>query len=73
MKITDFKIFAISNPPTGSGDKYFIFVKLIANDYTAGIVAMYSVPFNPHVVTRMIEGVCGKLVVGNDPFKIEQL
>ena len=73
MKITDFKIFVVSNLPPGSGGKYFIFVKLIANDDTTGIGAICSVPFNPHVVARMTEGVCGQLVVGNDPFKIEQL
>lgn len=39
MKITDLKTFVISNPPPGSGGKYFIFVKLIANDDTTGIGA----------------------------------
>ena len=39
MKITDFKIFVVSNLPPSSGGKYFIFVKLIANDDTTGIGA----------------------------------
>jgi galactonate dehydratase len=73
MKITDFKTFVVGNPPPGFGGKYFIFVKLIADDGTAGIGEVYSVPFHPHVVARMVEDVCERLVVGNDPFKIEQL
>jgi galactonate dehydratase len=73
MKITDFKTFVIGNSPPGFGGKYFVFVKLITDDGTTGIGEVYSVPFNPHVVARMIEDVCERLVVGNDPFKIEQL
>ncbi len=73
MKITDFKTFVVGNPPPGFGGRYFIFVKLTADDGTTGIGEVYSVPFNPHVVARMIEDVCERLVVGHDPFKIEQL
>ena len=39
MKITDFKTFIVSNSLPGSNGKYFIFVKLIANDDTTRISA----------------------------------
>ncbi len=73
MKITGFKTFVAGNPPPSFGGRYFIFVKLTADDGTTGIGEVYSVPFNPHVDARMIEDVCERLVVGHDPFKIEHL
>ena len=38
-----------------------------------GYGEVYSVPFHPHVVARMIEDVCERYVIGADPFKIERL
>ena len=38
-----------------------------------GYGEVYSVPFHPHVVTKMIEDVCDRRVIGADPFKIEAL
>ena len=35
MKITDFKTFVVGNPPPGFGGKYFIFVKLTADDVSS--------------------------------------
>jgi 2-dehydro-3-deoxyphosphogalactonate aldolase len=73
MKIADFKTFVVGNPPPHFGGRYFIFVKLITDTGIEGIGEIYSVPFNPHIVARMIEDMCERLVVGADPFKIEQL
>jgi 2-dehydro-3-deoxyphosphogalactonate aldolase len=73
MKINDIKTFVVGNPPPHFGGRYFIFVKLVADNGIVGYGEVYSVPFHPHVVARMIEDVGGRYVIGSDPFKIERL
>lgn len=73
MKITDCKTFVVGNPPPHFGGQYFVFVKLVTDNGIAGYGEVYSVPFHPHVVTRMIEDVFARQVEGTDPFKIERL
>ncbi len=73
MKITEIKTFVVGNPPPHFGGRYWIFVKLVTDGGVAGYGEVYSVPFHPHVVARMIEDVCARHVIGADPFKIERL
>jgi galactonate dehydratase len=73
MKITDVKTFVVATPPPHNGGPYWIFLKLITDTGIAGYGEVYSVPFHPHVVTKMIEDVCARRVIGADPFKIEAL
>ncbi len=73
MKITDVKTFVVGNPPPGFGGRYFIFLKLVTDGGVEGIGEVYSVPFHPHTVERMIVDVCERKVIGTDPFKIEKL
>lgn len=73
MKITDVKTYVVGNPPPHFGGRYFIFVKLTTDSGVEGIGEVYSVPFHPHVVAKMIEDVCARQVIGTDPFKIEKL
>jgi 2-dehydro-3-deoxyphosphogalactonate aldolase len=73
MRIVDIKTFVVGNPPPHFGGRYFIFLKLITDGGVAGFGEVYSVPFHPHVVARMIEDVGARHVVGADPFKIERL
>jgi galactonate dehydratase len=73
MKIVDVKTFVVGNPPPHFGGRYFIFLKLVTDGGVAGVGEVYSIPFHPHVVARMIEDVCARHVVGADPFKIERL
>jgi 2-dehydro-3-deoxyphosphogalactonate aldolase len=73
MKITDVKTFVVGNPPPHFGGLYFIFLKLTTDSGIDGIGEVYSVPFHPHTVARMIEDVCDRYVIGADPFKIERL
>ena len=73
MKITDCKTFVVGNPPPHFGGQYFIFVKLITDNGIAGYGEVYSVPFHPHVVARMIEDVFARQIEGTNPFKIERL
>ncbi|MEX0923499.1 MAG: mandelate racemase/muconate lactonizing enzyme family protein [Rhodovibrionaceae bacterium] len=73
MKIADFKTFVVGNPPPGYGGRYFIFVKLTADNGIEGIGEAYAAAFGPHTIARMIEDVCAREVVGHDPFRSEYL
>ncbi len=73
MKITDVKTFVVGNPPPHFGGRYFIFLKLTTDSDVEGVGEVYAATFGPHVVAHMIEDVCARHVIGNDPFKIEAL
>ncbi|HMB76693.1 MAG TPA: mandelate racemase/muconate lactonizing enzyme family protein, partial [Kiloniellaceae bacterium] len=73
MKIADFKTFVVGNPPPHFGGRYFIFVKLTTDCGIEGFGEVYAATFGPHCVARMVEDVCERQVVGQDPFKIETL
>lgn len=73
MKVETFETFVVGNPPPSFGGRYFIFVKLVADDRTVGYGEVYAATFHPHVVARMIEDVCEQHLVGHDPFHIESL
>ncbi len=73
MKITDVKTYVVENPPPHYGGLYWIFIKLTTDNGLEGFGEAYSVPFQPHIVARMIEDVCERYVIASDPFKIERL
>ena len=73
MNIKYLKTFVVGNPPPHFGGRYWIFVKLTTDSGVDGIGEVYSVPFHPDTVVRMIEDVCERFVIGSDPFKIERL
>jgi len=73
MKITDVKTYVVENPPPHYGGLYWVFIKLTTDNGVEGFGEAYSVPFHPQVVSRMIEDVGERYVMGSDPFKIERL
>jgi len=73
MQIKDVRTFVVGNPPPHFGGRYFIFLKLVTDGGVEGVGEVYSVPFHPHVVARMIEDVCQRKVIGHNPFEIEAL
>ncbi len=73
MKIVDVKTYVVGNPPPHFGGLYWIFVRLTTDNGIHGYGEVYSVPFHPHVVAKMVEDVCERQVIGRDPFKIERL
>ena len=73
MKLIDIKTFVVGNPPPHFGGRYFVFVKLTTDSGVSGIGEAYCVPFEPHLVARMIEDVFGRYVAGNDPHDIETM
>jgi 2-dehydro-3-deoxyphosphogalactonate aldolase len=73
MKIKDFKTFIIGNPPPSFGGKYWIFLKLTTDMGIVGFGEAYAIPFHPNVAVKMIEDVCERYVVNENPFQIEKL
>jgi galactonate dehydratase len=73
MKLTDIETFVVGNPPPHFGGRYFVFVKLTTACGITGIGEAYCVPFEPHLVAKMIEDVFARYAAGNDPHDIEAL
>jgi galactonate dehydratase len=73
MKLSDVKTFVVGNPPPGYGGRYFVFVKLTTDGNVHGIGEAYSVPWNPHLVARLIEDTFARYLAGEDPHDIERI
>ncbi len=73
MKIKDLKTFVVGTPPPHHGGPYWVFLTLTTDNGIKGVGEVYGVPFDPHLVARMIEDVGAAHVVGRDPFQIETL
>jgi galactonate dehydratase len=73
VKLTDIQTFVVGNPPPHFGGRYFIFVKLTTDGNVSGIGEAYCVPFEPHLVAKMIEDVFVRYARGQDPHDIETL
>ena len=73
MKLADIKTFVVGNPPPHFGGRYFVFVKLTTACGISGVGEAYCVPFEPHLVARMIEDVFARYGEGTDPHDIEVL
>ena len=73
MKIKYFKTFIIGNPPPSFGGKYWSFLKLTTDTGIVGFGEAYAIPFHPNVAVKMIEDICERYVVNENPFQIEKL
>ena len=73
MKLASIETFVVGNPPPHFGGRYFVFAKLTTDDGISGIGEAYCVPFEPHLVAKMIEGVFARYAEGTDPHDIETL
>ena len=73
MKLTDIATYVVGNPPPHYGGRYFVFVKLTTACGISGVGEAYCVPFDPHLVARMIEDVFARYAEGRDPHDIEAL
>jgi len=71
VKLVDIETYVVGNPPPHFGGRYFVFVKLTTDDNISGLGEAYCVPFEPHLVAKMIEDVFGRYVRGHDPHDIE--
>ena len=73
MKLAGIQTFVVGNPPPHFGGRYFVFVKLTTACGISGVGEAYCVPFDPHLVARMIEDVFARYAEGRDPHDIEAL
>ena len=73
MRLTDIETFVVGNPPPHFGGRYFVFVKLTTDSGVSGIGEAYCVPFEPHLVAKMIEDVFARYMAGQDPHDIETM
>ena len=73
MKLTGIQTFVVGNPPPHFGGRYFVFVKLTTACGISGVGEAYCVPFEPHLVAKMIEDVFARYAQGTDPHDIEAL
>lgn len=73
MKLTDIETFVVGNPPPHFGGRYFVFVKITTDNGISGIGEAYCVPFEPHLVAKMIEDVFARYLAGHDPHDIESI
>jgi len=73
MKIVDFKTYVVGNPPPSFGGKYWIFLKLTTDSGVFGFGEAYGIPFHPKVARQMIEDVCERYILNENPFNIEKI
>src|SRR3984893_9151394 len=73
MKLSDIKTFVVGNPPPHYGGRYFVFVKLITDGNVEGIGEANCVPFDPHLVAKMIVDVFERYLRNEDPHDIEKM
>ena len=73
MKLSDIKTFVVGNPPPHYGGRYFVFVKLITDGHVEGLGEAYCVPFDPHLVAKMLVDVFDRYLRNKDPHHIESM
>jgi 2-dehydro-3-deoxyphosphogalactonate aldolase len=73
MKLTDIETYVVGNPPPHYGGRYFVFVKLTTDSRVDGIGEAYCVPFDPHLVEKLIVDVFQRYLHGQDPHHIEKM
>jgi galactonate dehydratase len=73
MKVSDIRTFVVGNPPPHYGGRCFVFVKLITDGNVEGIGEAYCVPFDPHLVAKMIVDVFDRYLRNEDPHHIEKM
>jgi galactonate dehydratase len=73
MKLKDIRTFVVGNPPPHNGGRYFVFVKLTTDGNVSGVGEAYCVPFEPHLVARMLEDVFARYLQNEDPHDIEKI
>ena len=71
MKLTDLEIFVVGNPPPHWGGRYFIFVKLTADNGVTGYGEVYAASIGPTAMTHVIQDVFERHMLGENPENIE--
>ena len=73
MRLRDIQTFVVDNPPPHFGGRYFVFCTLTTSDGVRGVGEAYGVPYDPHIVARMLEDVFGRYLEGEEAHDIERI
>ncbi len=73
MRISEFEIIVVGNPPPGFGGRYFIFTKLVTDTGIIGYGEIYAATFGPNAIKAMAEDLAERFFLGCDPFDSEAL
>ncbi|GAB4260885.1 MAG: mandelate racemase/muconate lactonizing enzyme family protein [Pararhodobacter sp.] len=71
MKLQDMETFVIGTPPPGWGGRYWIIVKLTADNGIAGYGEVYAASVGPKAMVAVIEDVFARHMQGENPENIE--
>jgi galactonate dehydratase len=72
VKLTHISTYVVGNPPPHNGGRYFVFVKLTTDGNVTGVGEAYCLPFEPHLVAKMLEDVFERYFLNEDPHDIEK-
>lgn len=73
MKLTDLEIFVVGNRPPGWGGRYFIFVKLTADNGIVGYGEVYAAAVGPDAMCAVIRDVFARHMLGESVENIEMM
>ncbi len=73
MKLTDLEIFVVGNQPPGWGGRYFIFVKLTADNGIVGYGEVYAAAVGPDAMCAVIRDVFERHMLGENVENIEMM
>jgi galactonate dehydratase len=73
MKLKDLEVFVVGNPPPGWGGRYFIFVKLTADNGIVGYGEVYAAAVGPDAMCAVIRDVFERHMLGENPENIEMM
>ena len=71
MKLRDLEIFVVAPPPPGWGGRYWIFVKLTADNGIVGYGEVYAASVGPEAMKAVIADVFDRHMAGENPENIE--
>ena len=71
MKLKDLEIFVVGTPPPGWGGRYWIFVKLTADNGIVGYGEVYASSVGPDAMKAVIEDVFNRHMYNENPENVE--
>jgi galactonate dehydratase len=73
MKLKDLEIFVVAPPPPGWGGRYWIFVKVTADNGITGMGEVYAASVGPEAMKAVITDVFERHMLGENPENIEKM
>lgn len=73
MKLVDLEVFVIGTPPPGWGGRYWLIVKLTADNGISGYGEVYAASVGPRAMVAVIEDVFERHMRGEAPSNIETM